>query len=339
MSSEPKHGQSFSDWFHGYLQLIQECERAREKRLDDDIKCACALKRAPKELRDDPVLSTESIADDFAAMTEVVQAWMRMNAMFSRPGTPALGVGYVGHDDGKGKGKGYGSYQQPWHQPWQQPWQPSWQSPSWSSKGGKFAGKQQGKDGKSSFGGYSKGKGSSKFGGGKGYFDSSKGKGKSKSKSVGKQSKSDGQFQGFCGSCWEWGHKRSHCPKKSTSVAGLISDTASNASTFGPSASCAPTMQIGAIRADLQQDDEEDWPWDPYAEWYEDLHEDHCWDVSEDYSECWQEDAWVCAVSASSSKDELLVEEIMIDSGSQSNATMPSFASEYTIDDSNVARL
>ena len=59
MESCPKPGQDFSEWWYSFLQLIEGCERTRQKPLDDDIKCAVALKRSPQALRDHLILSTK----------------------------------------------------------------------------------------------------------------------------------------------------------------------------------------------------------------------------------------------------------------------------------------
>ena len=52
MEEAPASGESFGDWFFRWLEIVRACEEARQKMLDDDIKCAVVIKRAPKELKE-----------------------------------------------------------------------------------------------------------------------------------------------------------------------------------------------------------------------------------------------------------------------------------------------
>ena len=136
---------------------------------------------------------------------------MRVNTLFQRQSSAALGVNYTGYDGGNSDaGKGWGK---------SDPGKGSWNGKSDFFKGWGKPDKGKG-DGKQGL--YGKGKshgkgcksyGSSSWSGGK----SGKGGGKDAGKGFGKQSgkfggksggkhKSatpDGSFQGYCGSCWE----------------------------------------------------------------------------------------------------------------------------------------
>ena len=52
-------GGDFRDWFICWLDLLGECEQARGRLIDDDIKVAVLLKRVPKKLRDHLVRSLQ----------------------------------------------------------------------------------------------------------------------------------------------------------------------------------------------------------------------------------------------------------------------------------------
>ena len=107
-------------------------ERARKKPIDDDIKCAVALRRATRELRDYVILQTFVIANKFHVMNEIITTWMFPRRMFpassSRSQAPkdqnAMEIGAVfgkgkngkGESKGKdGKAKGKGKYSYVWH--------------------------------------------------------------------------------------------------------------------------------------------------------------------------------------------------------------------------------
>ena len=63
MDDQHAPGVDFSDWFLKWLDLIGECEQARGRMIDDDIKAAVMLKRSPKELRDHLVLESPQLAN------------------------------------------------------------------------------------------------------------------------------------------------------------------------------------------------------------------------------------------------------------------------------------
>ena len=58
MDDQPAPGMDFGDWFLRWLDLVGECEKARGRMIDDDIKVAVMLKRSSKELRDHLVLES-----------------------------------------------------------------------------------------------------------------------------------------------------------------------------------------------------------------------------------------------------------------------------------------
>ena len=57
MDDQRAPGMDFGDWFLRWLDLVGECEKARGRMIDDDIKVAVMLKRSLKELRDHLVLT------------------------------------------------------------------------------------------------------------------------------------------------------------------------------------------------------------------------------------------------------------------------------------------
>ena len=63
MDDQPAPGMDFGDWFLRWLDLVGECEKARGRMIDDDIKVAVMLKRSPKELRDHLVLESPQLAN------------------------------------------------------------------------------------------------------------------------------------------------------------------------------------------------------------------------------------------------------------------------------------
>ncbi len=77
--------------------------------------------------------------------------------------------------------------------------------------------------------------------------------------------------------------------------------------------------------------------WDPWEDWPTDVpwYDDASWDNGEwdDHAE----ELYICGVATA--RSDANVWELMIDSGSQSTACRPDFAPQYTMDDSEVARL
>ena len=63
LDDQPAPGMDFGDWFLRRLDLVGECEKARARKVDDDIKVAVMLKRSPKELRHHLVLESPQQAN------------------------------------------------------------------------------------------------------------------------------------------------------------------------------------------------------------------------------------------------------------------------------------
>ena len=85
MDDQPAPGADFSDWFLRWLDLVGECEQARGRVIDDDIKVAVMLKRSPKELRDHLMLESPQLANvenKFPVMRELIQHWCRSRRVF-----------------------------------------------------------------------------------------------------------------------------------------------------------------------------------------------------------------------------------------------------------------
>ena len=126
MDDQPAPGMDFGDWFLRWLDLVGECEKARGRMIDDDIKVAVMLKRPPKELRDHLVLESPQLANvefKFPVMRELIHHWCQSRRVFF-PQKPPMevaavstaardsdvtvsAVGWHGswHEKGHGKGK------------------------------------------------------------------------------------------------------------------------------------------------------------------------------------------------------------------------------------------
>ena len=63
MDDHTAPGMDVRDWFLRWLDLVGECEKARGRMIDDDIKVAVMLQRSPKELRDHIVLESPQLAN------------------------------------------------------------------------------------------------------------------------------------------------------------------------------------------------------------------------------------------------------------------------------------
>ena len=84
-------GMDFGDWFLRWKDLVGECEKARGRMIDDDMKVAVMLKRSPKELRDHLVLESPQLANvEFKSpvMRELIQHWCLSRRVFSRQKPP-----------------------------------------------------------------------------------------------------------------------------------------------------------------------------------------------------------------------------------------------------------
>ena len=85
MDDQPAPGMDFGDWFLRWLDLVGECEKARGRMIDDDIKVAVMLKRSPKELGDHLVLESPQLAIvefKFPVMRELIQHWCQSRRVF-----------------------------------------------------------------------------------------------------------------------------------------------------------------------------------------------------------------------------------------------------------------
>ena len=123
MEDKPSDGEEFITWFHRWLALVSDCEIARGKQIDDDIKCAVILRRCSVTLRDHLIL--QNGADRFLTLRDLVFTYVTMNRVMPRSQMQvpqqSQGVRHVEDatsqlvagtwdDKGKGKGKGKGSY-------------------------------------------------------------------------------------------------------------------------------------------------------------------------------------------------------------------------------------
>ena len=85
MDDQPAPGMDFGDWFLRWLDLVGECEKARGRMIDDDIKVAVMLKRSPMELRDHLVLESPQLANvefKFPVMRGLIQHWCQSRRVF-----------------------------------------------------------------------------------------------------------------------------------------------------------------------------------------------------------------------------------------------------------------
>ena len=85
MDDQPAPGMDFGDWFLRWLDLVGECEKARGRMIDDDIKVALMLKRSTKELGDHLVLESPQLANvefKFPVMRELIQHWCQSRRVF-----------------------------------------------------------------------------------------------------------------------------------------------------------------------------------------------------------------------------------------------------------------
>ena len=261
-------------------------------------------------------------------------------------------------DGGKGKGKGKGSYAPYYQNTYQyQPW--------YGQDKGKGKGKQKGK-GKGKGKGYSdKGKGKGKGGKSHGWNDGGYNAGKSSGKAM---------FMGYCGGCWQWGHKKADCPAAArphvdgvSKFYAASSDASSAAGSQSPSnastrMTSAGSYHIGAVASrGIEIQDDGDWycgDWDRSDEcimarmsdmgMLQSWPEDDSWEYSDDvwYDSPWPQDdanaSWYPEAAAEGSwvcsigRNPDAVKELMIDSGSQSTAVSRDFAPEYEVDDSEI---
>ena len=238
MEDRPKEGEGLSTWYYRWVELIRQTEHARRKPLDDDITCAVLLKRmkrTPIELRSNLVLQAGMIADRFYMMSQVITTWMIARRTWpshtgsSTPTTPAardpnaMEIGAMAYG-GKGKGK------------------------SGKAKGkGKWGGKGE-------HSGYEQyGYGKNWYGKEQGGYGKGKAKGKGDKGWQGKATWSSPPvelFQGYCGGCWAWGHKKAQCPQRAVKidVGAVAAGTRASSSASADVASSA-SVKVAAVRA------------------------------------------------------------------------------------------
>ena len=97
MDDQPAPGMDFGDGFLRWLDLVGECEKARGRMIDDDIKVAAMLKRSPTELRDHLALESPQLANvefKFPVMRELIQHWCQSRIVFY-PQKPPMEVATV----------------------------------------------------------------------------------------------------------------------------------------------------------------------------------------------------------------------------------------------------
>ena len=115
MDDEPAAEVDFSDWFLRWLDLVGDCDQARVRINDDDIKVAMMRKRSPKKLRDHLVLESPrlaSVENKLPVVREPVQHWSpqwiaAVSSTAGDSGTTVSALGWYGswHEKGHGKGK------------------------------------------------------------------------------------------------------------------------------------------------------------------------------------------------------------------------------------------
>ena len=87
--------------------------------IDDDVKVAVAMRRAPRELRDHLMLQSAHIGDRFSIMGDIITTWMIARKSYQTPKEQApvrdpnaMEIGAMSHwqpyGKSDGKGKSYG---------------------------------------------------------------------------------------------------------------------------------------------------------------------------------------------------------------------------------------
>ena len=168
-----------SEWELG----IEDYEAQAQDLVSEAVKCAVVLKHAPPEVRKALQTHVAAIGSDYDKLRAIVRSMLTDAAAYDAMGARA--------PDPRDAGGG------------PQPMQvdAAWQT--W--KGGKSKGKEKGKWNEK--GGKAKGK--------KGKYGDKGGKGKGKEGPAGKgKGGASEPFQGYCGYCEAWGHKRADCRKR-----------------------------------------------------------------------------------------------------------------------------
>ena len=76
MEDRPQAGEDFGTWYHRWQELIRQAEVARGRLIDDDVKVAVAMRRAPRELREHLMLQSATIGDRFSVIGDIITTWM-----------------------------------------------------------------------------------------------------------------------------------------------------------------------------------------------------------------------------------------------------------------------
>ncbi len=177
---------------------IRDYEQKRKKKVDEELKCAVVVEMMPKDLRLHLQLNARTLTEYPIIRQEIMSYLEARKVMHVGQGNDPMDVDaldakgrWQSGKDGKGKSK--------------------------DSKGGKgksHGGKDATWRSKEGGQGHSKGKdGKGKTKDGKGKSKESKGKDKSQRKEP---------FQGYCGHCGKWGHKREDCWARQARPAGSL---------------------------------------------------------------------------------------------------------------------
>ena len=198
---------------------IRDYEQKRKKVVDEELKCAVVVEMMPKDLRLHLQLNARTLTDYNTIRQEIV-SYLEARKVLPGDGVTPMDLDALmrgldakgryrsrkGKGDGKGKGKddkGGGKWG----------WRPQYDARH-DQKGGGGAGAGKGKDG----GKDPKGKGKLDP---KGKPDKGKGKW---SQGQWQQQAQPTQFQGYCGYCQKWGHKREDCWQRQRQTAALDLD-------------------------------------------------------------------------------------------------------------------
>ena len=156
-------------------------------------------------------------------------------------------------------------------------------------------------------------------------------------------------FQGYCGGCWEWGHKKRNCPHR-MDVSALATPSTSIPASSGDKS----VAGIGLAGAYYLPCEEVPYWEDPSYNWHCGQTEDGDWTYPSYDEERHYESFSVGGITRtmiapiSSEEEKKTVNSLnsdagyctmMLDSGSQSTAVRPQFAGNYGIDDSDVPQL
>ena len=207
---DAQSGKSFMTSMLAWENDIEDYIKESGKQFDNTLKVSIVLSHSPALIKDHLDNHSHSIGEDFEQLKSFVRSFCKAKQVYNRSGVKVRDDGGVrpmeiGGIEWNSKGK--------WH----------------DSKGKKGKGKwSHGKDGHKG----KKGKGKWDVKGKHGKHNQKGfGKGKKDSQHHGKGSGDDEYFNGECGYCGKWGHKRAQCRKlkadKEKGVAGIQSSQGS----------------------------------------------------------------------------------------------------------------